>query len=78
MSGGPSSDEFTFRHEYVPDKHSPGDVKLIAACVEAMEHGWVVMIDEVNTIRDVHCSPSTARSFTAPSMDVSAQRACWP
>jgi hypothetical protein len=54
MSGGPSSDEFTFRYEYVPDKDSPGDVRLIpAAFVEAMEHGWVVMIDEVNTIRDV-------------------------
>ena len=54
MSGGPSSDEFTFRYEYVPDKDRPGDVRLIpAAFVEAMEHGWVVMIDEVNTIRDV-------------------------
>ena len=54
MSGGPSSDEFTFRYEYVPDKDRPGDVRLIpAAFVEAMEQGWVVMIDEVNTIRDV-------------------------
>ena len=54
MSGGPSSDEFTFRYEYVPDNDHPGDVRLIpAAFVEAMEHGWVVMIDEVNTIRDV-------------------------
>ena len=54
MSGGPSSDEFTFRYEYVPDSEHPGDVRLIpAAFVEAMEHGWVVMIDEVNTIRDV-------------------------
>jgi hypothetical protein len=49
MSGGPSSDEFTFRYEYVPDNDRPGDVRLIpAAFVEAMEHGWVVMIDEVN------------------------------
>jgi hypothetical protein len=54
MSGGPSSDEFTFKYEYVPDPDSPGDVRLIpAAFVQAMEHGWVVMIDEVNTIRDV-------------------------
>src|SRR5204862_2196843 len=54
MSGGPSSDEFTFRYEYVPDSEHPGDVRLIpAAFVEAMQHGWVVMIDEVNTIRDV-------------------------
>jgi hypothetical protein len=54
MSGGPSSDEFTFKYEYVPDRDGPGEVKLIpAAFVEAMENGWVVMIDEVNTIRDV-------------------------
>src|SRR3954452_17400727 len=54
MSGGPSSDEFTFKYEYVPDAEHPGDVRLIAAAfVEAMQHGWVVMIDEVNTIRDV-------------------------
>jgi len=54
MSGGPSSDEFTFKYEYVPDNDSPGEVKLIpAAFVEAMQHGWVVMVDEVNTIRDV-------------------------
>jgi hypothetical protein len=54
MSGGPSSDEFTFKYEYVPDAEHPGDVRLIpAAFVEAMQHGWVVMIDEVNTIRDV-------------------------
>jgi hypothetical protein len=43
MSGGPSSDEFTFRYEYVPDSEHPGDVRLIpAAFVEAMQHGWVV------------------------------------
>ena len=54
MSGGPSSDEFTFKYEYVPDRENAGDVRLIpAAFVEAMENGWVVMIDEVNTIRDV-------------------------
>jgi hypothetical protein len=54
MSGGPSSDEFTFKYEYVPDHERPGEIRLIsAAFVEAMEHGWVVMIDEVNTIRDV-------------------------
>jgi hypothetical protein len=54
MSGGPSSDEFTFKYEYVPDNDRAGEVKLIpAAFVEAMENGWVVMIDEVNTIRDV-------------------------
>src|SRR3954454_16344703 len=54
MSEGPSSDEFTFKYEYVPDAEHRGDVRLIpAAFVEAMQHGWVVMIDEVNTIRDV-------------------------
>jgi len=53
MSGGPSSDEFTFQYDYVPDAEHPSDVKLVAsAFVEAMENGWVVMIDEVNTIRD--------------------------
>ena len=29
MSGGPSSDEFTFRYEYVPDAEHPGDVRLV-------------------------------------------------
>lgn len=54
MTGGPSSDEFTFKYEFVPDPQRPGEVKIIpSAFVEAMEHGWVVMIDEVNTIRDV-------------------------
>lgn len=54
MTGGPSSDEFSFKYEFVPDPQRPGEVKVIpSAFVEAMEHGWVVMIDEVNTIRDV-------------------------
>lgn len=54
MTGGPSSDEFTFKYEFVPDPQRPGEVKIVpSALVEAMEHGWVVMIDEVNTIRDV-------------------------
>src|SRR4051794_41304605 len=54
MSGGPSSNEFPFTSEYVPHAGHTGDVGLIpAAFVEAMQRGWVVMIDEVNTIRDV-------------------------
>lgn len=54
INGGPSSDEFFFRYDYVPVKDGTGEVKLVdAAFVEAMRHGWVVMIDEANTIRDV-------------------------
>ena len=53
MQPGPSSDEFFFRHDYVPAQ-TGGDVRLVdSVFVEAMRHGWVVMIDEVNTIRDV-------------------------
>jgi hypothetical protein len=53
MSGGPSSDEHTFRHEYTPAKDT-GEIKLIdSAFVQAMREGWIVMIDEPNTIRDV-------------------------
>src|SRR3954451_4084495 len=49
MSGGPSSDEFTFKYEYVPDADPRGDaLPPPAAFVEAMQNGWVVMIDEVN------------------------------
>ncbi len=55
MSGGPSSDEFLFRYEYVPvmsaDGHS--DVKLVdSAFVTAMRNGWTVMLDEANNIRE--------------------------
>lgn len=52
IAGGPSSDEFLFKYDYVPQQD--GSVAMIeAAFVEAMRNGWVVMIDEVNTIRDV-------------------------
>jgi hypothetical protein len=52
--GGPSSDEYLFRHEFVPAADDAGTVRLVdSAFVTAMREGWVVMIDEVNTIRDV-------------------------
>ena len=52
ISGGPSSDEFLFKYDYVAKED--GTVSMVdAAFVEAMRNGWVVMIDEVNTIRDV-------------------------
>jgi hypothetical protein len=51
ISGGPSSDEFLFKYDYVPK--DDGTVSMVEAIfVEAMRNGWVVMIDEVNTIRD--------------------------
>jgi energy-coupling factor transporter ATP-binding protein EcfA2 len=54
ISGGPSSDEYLFRHEFVPAADDAGTVRLVdSAFVQAMRGGWVVMIDEVNTIRDV-------------------------
>ena len=54
ISGGPSSDEYLFRHEFVPAADDAGAVRLVdSAFVQAMREGWVVMIDEVNTIRDV-------------------------
>ena len=54
ISGGPSSDEYLFRHEFVPTADDAGSIRLIdSAFVQAMREGWVVMIDEVNTIRDV-------------------------
>ena len=53
MQPGPSSDEFFFRYDYVPAE-SGGDIRLIdSSFVEAMRNGWVVMIDEANTARDV-------------------------
>jgi MoxR-like ATPase len=54
ITGGPSSDEYLFRHEFVPAADNSGTVRLVdSAFVQAMRHGWTVMIDEVNTIRDV-------------------------
>ena len=54
ITGGPSSDEYLFRHEFVPAADDAGTVRLVdSAFVQAMRAGWVVMIDEVNTIRDV-------------------------
>ena len=54
INGGPSSDEYLFRHEFVPAADDAGTVRLMdSAFVHAMREGWVVMIDEVNTIRDV-------------------------
>ena len=53
MQPGPSSDEYFFRHEFVPAAERGGDVRLVdSAFVEAMRNGWLVMIDEVNTARD--------------------------
>ena len=54
ITGGPSSDEYLFRHEFVPAADDAGTIRLVdSAFVQAMREGWVVMIDEVNTIRDV-------------------------
>ena len=54
MQPGPSSDEFFFRYDYVPVAGAGGQVELVdSAFVQAMREGWVVMIDEVNTARDV-------------------------
>ena len=54
VSGGPSSDEYLFRHEFVPAADDAGTVRLVdSAFLQAMREGWVVTIDEVNTIRDV-------------------------
>jgi len=54
ITGGPSSDEYLFRHEFVPAAEDAGTVRLVdSGFVQAMREGWVVMIDEVNTIRDV-------------------------
>ena len=54
MQPGPSSDEFFFRHEWVPVAGSGGQVSLVdSAFVQAMREGWVVMIDEVNTAIEV-------------------------
>ena len=52
ISGGPSSDEYLFRHEFVPGADDAGTVRLVdSAFVRAMREGWVVMIDEVNPRR---------------------------
>jgi hypothetical protein len=54
LQPGPSSDEFFFRYDYVPDPKDTSRVRLIeAAFVEAMRNGWLVVIDEVNAARDV-------------------------
>ena len=54
LQPGPSSDEFFFRYDYVPVAGVGGQVQLVdSAFVQAMREGWVVMIDEVNTARDV-------------------------
>jgi hypothetical protein len=54
LQPGPSSDEFFFRYDYVPVAGAGGHVQLVdSAFVQAMREGWVVMIDEVNTTRDV-------------------------
>ena len=54
LQPGPSSDEFFFRYDYVPVAGAGGQVQLVdSAFVQAMHEGWVVMIDEVNTARDV-------------------------
>ncbi len=51
ITGGPSSDEYLFRHEFVPAADA-GTVRLVdSAFVAAMREGWVVMIGEVNTTR---------------------------
>jgi hypothetical protein len=54
MTPGPSSDEYFFRYEWVPVADGSGEVRLIdSAFVQAMRNGWGVMVDEVNTARDI-------------------------
>src|SRR3954447_13348192 len=54
LQPGPSSDEYFFRYDYVPLAGAGGQVTLVdSGFVQAMREGWVVMIDEVNTARDV-------------------------
>ena len=54
LQPGPSSDEYFFRYDYVPLAGAGGQVTLVdSAFVQAMREGWMVMIDEVNTARDV-------------------------
>ena len=64
MQPGPSSDEFFFRHEWVPVPGGGGQVALVdSAFVQAMREGWVVMIDERSTRRATSaCSRSTPPS----------------
>jgi hypothetical protein len=67
MQPGPSSDEFFFRHEWVPVAGSGGQVALVdSAFVTAMREGWVVMIDEVNTARDVCCRSAPRSTAASP------------
>jgi MoxR-like ATPase len=53
LQPGPSSDEFFFRYDYVPVGGSGGQVQLVDSAFVQLREGWVVMIDEVNTARDV-------------------------
>jgi AAA domain (dynein-related subfamily) len=54
LQPGPSSDEFFFRYDYVPVAGDGGQVQLVdSAFVQAMRQGWTVMLDEVNTARDI-------------------------
>lgn len=54
ITGGPSADEYLFRYEFVPVADGSGNVRLVDSLfVMAMRHGWGVMIDEVNIIREV-------------------------
>jgi AAA domain (dynein-related subfamily) len=54
LQPGPSSDEFFFRYDYVPDPDDAARIKLVeAAFVEAMRNGWLVVIDEANAARDI-------------------------
>ena len=55
MQPGPSSDEFFFRHEWVPGRRRAAarSRSWTRRSCRRMREGWVVMIDEVNTARDV-------------------------
>ena len=56
----PGSDELFFRYDFVPAGERGGEVRLVdSAFVEAMRRGWLVMVDEVNTARDMACCRST-------------------
>lgn len=54
MTVGPSSDEDTFRHIFAPDPDDGSKIMMIESLfARAMREGLVVIIDEVNTARDV-------------------------
>ncbi len=81
LQPGPSSDEYFFRYDYVPLAGAGGQVTLVdSGFVEAMREGWLVMIDGVNTVRDVCLLSINATLTAAASRSISQRpaRRCGP